>query len=326
VVAGTLLVATPGLAGGEDAVGARIRWSAPPECPDEAALRAEIERLLARPLFASDRRLSVHGEVARAPGAEARYLLRLTLAVGLGPVQERRLEDASCALVARAAAVVVALAIDAESPPPEPEPEPPAPEPVPAPSASPPAAAIADSPAPWRAARGTFEPAWEMAAVAGVDAASLPAVAAGVGLRVARDLGADRIELAGTAWPPRRVALPHLPAVGADVALYTGGLRYCRWLVGGAFDAAACGGLEAGALVASGFGAATSTSGLGRWLAPQLGLLGRARVTSRFALSLGVEGLALAFRDRFTILGAGEVYRPPPATARATIGAQLRFP
>jgi hypothetical protein len=114
--------------------------------------------------------------------------------------------------------------------------------------------------------------------------------------------------------------------VGGDVALYTGALRLCRWLVEGTIDLAPCAGFEAGALVASGVGVAAPASGIGPWLAPELDLTGVVHLGPRFALSLELDGLVVLARDRFMITSAGQVFQPPPVTGRAVVGLRVRFP
>jgi hypothetical protein len=256
------------------------------------------------------------------PGAPGRHRLRLSIALGSGAPRERRLAGGSCALVTSAAAVVLALAIDAEERPARPAPEPP--------SAAPSIDEVlpAAPPPPPRQPEGRAgrRRVWEIAAVEGIDFASLPAPAAGFGLRGALDLGADRVEIQALTWLSRRAGVPGSGSVGVDVSLHAAGLRYCRWLVGGALDLAPCAGIEGGVLRASGVGAASVSTGLGRWAAASLGLQGVLRPSPRFGVSLEVDGLALLARDRFTMLGAGTVYRPPPATIRGLLGLVVRFP
>lgn len=317
IVGGAVLVTAPGVAFADETA---IPWSAPPECPAEPALRAEIERLLGRPIDAPRRHRELSGEVTREPGASGVYRLRLSIRFGGGPARVRRIEGRSCALVTSAAAVVLALAMDAEPAPESPEPGEP---PLAAPFEDTLLALPATTPRPALPALGGR--VWEIAAVEAIDFASLPLPAVGLGLRGAVDLGADRIELQLATWLPRRAALRARPSVGADLALHAARVRYCRWITRRTFDLAPCGGLEAGVLVGSGFGAAPTT-GLGRWLAPQIGLVGVARPSPRFALSVEVDGLALLARDRFTVVGGGEVYRPPQATLRVALAAAVRFP
>jgi hypothetical protein len=323
-VIAAVILAAPGVAIAGEPVEATIQWSAPPECPDGAAVRQDVERLLARPLERAGARIRVRGEVTRDAGAAGPYRLDLTIVLGAGQPRERRLDGETCAQVTGAAAVVVALAIDDEGParraelhpasaqvqPPEPAEVPP-PDIIVTPSVAPPASSRRE---------------WDIGAIGGVDAKSLPAAAAGLGLSAAVDLGADRIELGATAWLRRRATLASLPSVGADVSLYAAVLRYCRWLVRRTVDLGTCGGIEVGALVVTGVGVLSPSSGPERWLAPQIGVLGAVRPASRLALSVAIDGLAPIFRDQFVIVGAGEVYRPPSVTVRAVLGAHARFP
>lgn len=318
-VLGVSLLAAPGVASADATT---IRWSAPPECPREPALRGEIERLLGRPIDASGRHGEVSGEVTREPSANGRYRLRLSIVLAGGQRRERRIEGGSCALVTSAAAVVIALAIDAG--PPREERDPGVPSPAPAIEEVPPETAPSPSPRP-PPPSPTSGRVWELAAIQAVDFRSLPSPSLGLGLRGAVDLGADRLELQFVTWLGRQATLKGRSEVGADVALHTAGARYCRWLVRRMLDLAPCAGIEGGAVVASGFGA-LPTTGVGRWLAPQIGLMGVVRPSPRFAVSIEVDGLAPVLRDRFTVLGGGELYRPPPTTVRAAILAQVRFP
>ena len=305
------------------AEGPALRWSAPPECPAATQLRAEIDRLLTRPQAPSRVIAEVSAQVTRDAGGP--YRLRLVITDRDGAIRERRVDGATCAEVAGAAAVILALAGDDDTPPPtEPPPSPPAPV---DPPRSPPAPVDRKHLEIEPTARPAPPPRVpEIAALASVDFASLPAPAPGFGLGLALGVGANRYELRAMAWLPERATLASRAAVGGDVALVAGALRYCRVLVDGVIDLAPCAGFEAGALLASGVGVATPTSGIGPWLAPELALVGAVHLGARFALSLEIDGLAVLARDRFVITSAGQVYQPPPVTARAAIGLHIRFP
>ncbi|MCB9611040.1 MAG: hypothetical protein H6721_02265 [Sandaracinus sp.] len=82
---------------------ADFSWSAPEECPSEAVLRGEVERLLGGPL--GDDTPDVRARVSRR-GESWRLRLRV------GTEGERRLEARTCTLLAEATALIVALAID----------------------------------------------------------------------------------------------------------------------------------------------------------------------------------------------------------------------
>ena len=78
-------------------------------------------------------------------------------------------------------------------------------------------------------------------------------------------------------------------------------------------------------MVGSGVGVQTTTSGIGPWLAPELGLGLAAHLTPRFALSLELDGLGILFRDRFVITRGGQVFEPPPVTGRVLAGFDVHF-
>jgi hypothetical protein len=298
--------------------GPSLRWSAPAECPAETQLRAEIDRLVARPGSPSRAMAEVAAEVTRDAGGP--YRLRLVITDRDGGIRERRVDGATCAEVAGAAAVILALASDDDAPPPVDPPSPPIEPPAPRRDPAPPPAEIAPATPPDLLPR-----IWDLAALGGVDFASLPAPAPGFGVGVALGVGRNRFELRAMAWLPERATLTSLADVGGDVALYAGTLRYCRSLVHGTIDLAPCAGFEAGALVASGVGVATPTSGAGPWLAPELALAGTALLGRRFALALDLDGLAILARDRFVITRGGQVFQPPKGTARAVLGLRVRF-
>ncbi len=299
-----MVVGAPGLAWADDPAGAGITWSAPPGCPGEGELRAAVARLLGRPLDRPGEALRVRGEVTREPG-DGRFHLWLSIGFGAGPPKERRLAADTCAQVTDAAGVVVALAVDDAA-------SVPIPPPAPSPSEEPPPA-----PRPQR-------PVWDLAAIGGVDVATLLGPAVGLGVGAGVDLGFGRIELRAMGWLPREAVVVGSPVAG-NVSLVAGGPRYCRWLLGPVFDLAPCGGLEAGAILGTGVGALRPSTGVGRWLAPELGLLGIVRASPRFALSLALDGLALVFRDELVVANVGVVYRPPPVTLRVAVGMHLRF-
>lgn len=82
---------------------AQVRWRAEGDCPSEEQVRAEVARLLGGAV--PENAPTVDARVERAPSV---WRLRLRV----GAEGERRLEAASCALLAEATALIVALAID----------------------------------------------------------------------------------------------------------------------------------------------------------------------------------------------------------------------
>jgi hypothetical protein len=266
---------------------------------------------------------AVDAEITR--DAVGPYHLRLVITDREGGIRERRVDGATCAEVAGAAAVILALASDDDAPAPA------APAPIPPPPITLPRStsrSVASAPpviAP--AALDVSSPrVWDVAVIGGVDFTSLPGPAPGFGVDVGLGVGANRLELRAMAWLPERATLPSRAAVGGDIALYAGALRYCRMLVQGRIDLGPCAGFEAGAFVASGVGVVTPTSASGPWLAPELALLGAAHLDPRIALTIELDGLVVLARDRFLVTAAGQVFQPPPVTARAIVGLRVRFP
>jgi hypothetical protein len=85
-------------------------WKAPKECPDEAYVRGEIERLLRRPLEAAAREpLAARARVSR--DKRGVWHMKLDTKGPAGP-GERTLEGDTCEGLGRATALIVALAID----------------------------------------------------------------------------------------------------------------------------------------------------------------------------------------------------------------------
>ena len=311
------LLAAPRAAIADDAA-PEMLWSAPPECPSLKQLRAEIDRLLARPEPPSRATVHVSAEVTRDSDDAGPYRLRLVITDREGGIRERRIDGESCAEVASAAAVVIALASDDDALPPPAPPPPVAPPTPPSEQELPPV----EPPSP----PASPPVVWDIAALGGVDFASLPAPTPGFGLGVALTQSDNRLELRAAAWLPQRATVASFSSVGGDVALYAAELRYCRTVVAGAIDLTPCAGFEAGALTASSVGVARPVSGVGPWLAPDLGLVGALHLGSHLSLSLELDGLAPLARDRFVITRAGQIFQPPSVTGRAVLGIHVRFP
>lgn len=314
-------------------------WSALPGCPREAAVRAEIERLVGHAL----------GAGADAPLHAAAWVThdqrgwRARIAItgdGDGP-REREIEGETCAQVADAAAVIVALAIDpavgssltARPPAPSSPPPPPLPRPpllLPPPAAAPPGLAVpqpalppVSRSSPGRSTSRSF--GLGIKAAGGVDLLSFSTPAIGFGVGGFLSLSRNRIELFATGWLPEVASMPRRPYVGAEVSLLVGGARYCRTLVEGTIGLAGCGGIELGAMTATSFGVTARGSGSSFWLAPGLGIVGLLNPSRRYTLSFELAGLTPSVRRSFWITGLGEVYRPPELTVRAVVGAEVTF-
>ena len=143
-------------------------------------------------------------------------------------------------------------------------------------------------------------------------------------------IGANHFELQALAWLPKHAALAGHATVGGDIGLYAGALRYCRGLLGRMLDVAPCAGLEAGALVATHVvGLSPASVSVGPWIAPELGLMGLLRASTRFVVSLEVDGLVALEQPVFQVKqGSSEmqVFQPPWGTGRVLLALRVRFP
>ena len=279
-------------------------------------MRAAVARLAGRPLRSpGGPRVPVSIEVAPSEGA---WAVRITLEhPGEAAPHERRIRGATCAEVADAAAVVVAVAL-AEGVAPRP------PAPAAAPTAivvTPPAADSAEA-APLHDAPA-LHPGLRVSG--GADFASLPAPTFGVETAAVLVFGANRVEARGSLWLPEAAPAAAGVMASARIPLYAAGARYCRALLEGAIDIGGCAGVEVGALRGSSDGVTHPATGTSPWVAPGLGVLGEWVFAPHLALALGLEGLAPLVRESFQVTGLGELYRPPPITARALFGLETRF-
>lgn len=331
------LVATPAGAQPERQA-VEFRWDAPADCPPEAEVVAELERLLGGPLAQREGpRLTAIARVRREADG---FDLRLWTVSDDGTLQ-RSIVHPQCDALAKAGALIAAMAIDpsvlermaegteaaevaAEAktvadpePVPEPTPEPaPKVEPPPEPEKEP----IVKPEPKRRTVRGALRIA------AGVSYGDLPG--AGALLRVTPALlwPRARLELEASYGPVRKARFDDDPQRGADLQLATAGLRGCAVLRARKLEFPLCAGVELGAIYGRGVGYAVSREG--RLLlaslsaAPAIFYVPHPRV----AVGALVEGAVHVARPRFTVEGAGEVYRAAPASVRALAAIELRFP
>lgn len=331
--------------------GVELRWDAPAACPDESALRQQVEAILGAPLDAArPRPLSVIA-VVRDDGTTRS--LRIFTVTGDG-MHERALRyDRDCALLTRAAAVLIAITIDPTSlgrldpaalallePTSTPEPPPTtatsgaasAPEPAPVREPASVTAPVHEPPptrAP-RAAASPVRPPWRprgaLRVFAGVALGEMPAVGGGLGGAAALVFRHLRLELAVSLWPARRARISGTEA-GADFLLWTLGPRVCgvvhphRLL-----EVPLCLGLEAGRIRVTGVRLADDRSDRAAWVAAVLAPSLVVAPLRRLALWFAPELLVPATRTIFTVEEAGPIWRAQPVAGRLTLGVELRFP
>ena len=252
-----------------------LRWTAPPQCPSQAEVRARVDHYLGAE--ASSDPVVVDAEVIDV--GEEGWRLTLTTTDEDGSLT-RTVVDTDCDGLAETTAVLTALAVSPNGP--ESEPVPPR-EPVPLPEPSvvlvpppesepePVPSEVAAEPEPpvdrGSSPRPRTPLRWGVRAAAGVGLGWLP-VGADVGLAVS--LGARRwaVEVEGMLGTPRDARLDRLPTVGADLLGWSvagrgcGVLSVARWL-----DAPLCAGIEGGLVQASPVGLEDSTDAARPWVA-----------------------------------------------------------
>jgi hypothetical protein len=328
------LVGAPAGAAPPERPAVEFRWDAPSDCPPEAEVVAELERLLGGPLAQrTGPRLTAIARVRREADG---FDLRLWTVSDDGTLQ-RSIVHAQCDALAKAGALIAAMAIDpsvlermaegteaaevaaeaktvAE---PEPVPEPaPKVEPQPEPKALP----VVKAEPKRRNVRGALRVA------AGISYGDLPG--AGALLRVTPALlwPRARLELEASYGPVREGRFDGAPDRGADLQLATAGLRGCAVLRARKLEFPLCAGFEIGAMYGRGVGYEVSREGRLLFASLSAGPAIFYVPHPRVAIGALVEGAVHVARPRFIVEGAGEVYRAKPASVRALAAIELRFP
>lgn len=336
-----------------------LTWQAPAECPDEAFVRNEIDRLLAEgPPPAAQ--IEAHAVVSRI--GERRWRVHIET-IRDGVAGERSIEAASCRPLAEATALIVVLAIDpsrvrppdegsaASSSLPGPSPGPPArargapfspspPEPPARPSPSAhatiaPAHAPTPSGATPLARRRTMPVHWDVFAAVGGDIGTLPGPAIGAALTAGVLVGPVRLEAYGAHWFGRATGQAQIAegqttaSYGGTISLSNAGTAGCFGLGFGRFEVAPCLGIEFGQLHGVG-SSSIETPGPndGLWVAVVGALHGMLRVAGPLWVGLRIQGVVPLIRDRF-VANINEqtllVFRPFPVEGRGFLGPELRF-
>lgn len=296
----------------------QIEWEAPPECPNAEDIKAHAERLLGQPLGAP----RAQQVVARATvhrNEAGNWELRLSLTSN-DRVAEDTLIAKQCTALGDATALKVALAIDpvataraiemaaVET---KPKRAPPSPEPVHAP----------ESAAPPSAAPGSFG----LRLTAGAGLGLLPSAAGGAALAFWLQRSAWRAELAGQGFWGGAARYEQLPAVGAQLQLFSAVARGCPVARAGELEFPICLGLELGAMRGEGFGVERTDTAHSWWGAVVLGPALRAPVSQALSFWLEADGAFAFLRPGFSVRNLGTLYSPGPGSARIWAGGEIRF-
>ncbi len=296
-VVAVIVIAAAAPAAAEPELG--MAWSAPAGCPDEATMRARIEQRLGGSL----------DDVAidRIAIAIERDGAALVARVDLGEPEPRTLTSASCDELADAVAVIVARVAAKRI----------AARPRVAVASAPPPAVVARAPEPSAPARWSFGA--RLASVSGIGA--LPGVGLGGELDAFVRRGPLAAELGVTRWAgasARDSIMTDEVSVGLSAAALRLGWRapvpVALWMVG-----------EVGTMTAVGTTLYDDRELSGRWLALGAGIGVDWNVWRWLGLVGTFEVLDTVDRTRFQTADGTTVYEPHRASARISLGAEVRW-
>lgn len=311
-----------------------LSWEAPPLCPDEQTVRAQIASLIGD----TDVAEPVHITARIAPTAAHGWRASLSTETRGAP-GTRTLDAASCPELADAVAVILAwmidpamrartappapvsgLAVAAAAPPSTPPPT------APAPQAPPetPRVATNEQPPPPRASQPR---AWRVRVALGArgDLGPLPSFAVGPAARVSIVRGRWRVFVHGSWRPSQRYELTASPSTGGDFDLWTAGAGACLRWPSRPVTPTVCAGLEAGALSGAGFGVTRPGTDREPWIAASAGAGIELPVASWLAFTARASALVPFVRPRFVIENVGEVFQPSPVGLLTEIDAEVIF-
>ncbi len=188
------------------------------------------------------------------------------------PTRVREIHGATCSAIADATALILALMIDpaaaAAAPPPEVKGSPAGASRSPAGASRSPPGASRSPPEPTGSPTPT---SFRVTALAGLDTASLPGLAATLGLHGSFVHGAQRFEIGLAYHPSVKGTVAARPGTGGEVDLLAGSAATCRHFTAGLIEAGPCLGFEVGRLHASGFGVSDPGEGSTLWAAALAG-------------------------------------------------------
>jgi hypothetical protein len=291
----------------------RFAWTAPSGCPDKAGVLARVGELVGPAARAEDD-LWFEADVTPLESGRWRAVLKSGWS---GASTERRFESASCANIASATAFIIAMSLDpagvAERATREPSP-----------------ARVPDAvePGPEKAApvvspreESSFHLALGPRTTG--DVGSLPKASLGAGGGLALWRGPWLVSASGQAWLPRQTA-GNVYGAGGEIGLVTGELRGCASIARTSTRIDLCAGAEGGTSEGVGTGVSQPLKARGLWLAALAGIALRPSASGPFGAWVGFDvGVPLTI-PTYVIDGIGEVHRPSPVFARASMGVEFR--
>lgn len=303
-----------------------MRWNAPDDCPDDAALMQAVEGLLGQALMSQEQQLAISINVLGGSGG---YSAKLSFKGPQGSL-DRFLEHPDCSKLAEAVALLTALAIDPErvsahqaqagstEQGPQPDlvtPKPVAPEPSEPPPTPPPAPRNAPREASPRLA--AQDPAYSvtLGAAGIVGVGSLPSATPGVSVDLALRRQRFRAAVIGRYWLTSSAQVSGLRTNSIELSLATAGLRACVLPFLGDVSLLACAGADVGGMTGSGEGVDNARTRRDLFAAAE-GSLALSYTRSRLAPFAGVGGSVSLVRPRFGISRdrtPEETFRPSQA-------------
>ncbi len=325
-LAATMLLSAPAQAAPDERIA--LTWTAPAECPAADAVRAEVDRLLGPSSARPPAPIPVAAAVSR--DGEGAWHVHLETP-GEGAPRVREIHGATCSAIADATALILAFMIDpaaaAAAPPSDPARLPVEVRRSPVEVKGAPVE-VKGTPAEMKGTpaevKGT-PTSFRVAALAGLDTASLPGLAATLGLQGSFVYGRQRFALGITLLPSRAAISTTRPTAGGDVDLLTGSAGTCTHFGGGMVEVGPCVGFEIGRLHASGTGVSSPGEGSTLWAAVEGGGVFSLRVFSQLAIVLRLGAAVPLLRPRFVLENVGPVFRPPAVTARGESGVEIVF-
>lgn len=262
-----------------------LRWQAPPECPQQR----DAERAIARELDGDAMTGALRADVVleRVDAEHWRALLRLHGALEA----ERDLEGDACSALADTSAWLIADALRSLPP------------------------SAADAPA-------TALP-WELGLGLRFDSGTLPHPAPGLGVRVARALGALHVALEPRVLLPNALLLP--AAISGSVISAELALSGCYAFMLAGVALGPCVGVVPGMLWAHTRGFANARSASGPSLALEAGAAVSFAISARFDVRVELGAARPVWFPRFTLAPLGVVHQPDPVIARGSAGMVLHF-
>jgi hypothetical protein len=309
----------------------RLSWNAPGECPSQATVVAEIERLLGSAGAQQEPPLEVSAHVDRldVPGAAPVWRVRIQAGWPGGTPHTRELRAPRCGVLAGASALVVAMMIEplvggaepadlGERPLPPPAVLSPPPVVVPP---RPPVPPPADAPKPDAEPEGRFV----VAAHAGGVVGALPGVAFGFGGDIGVVVSRFRVDLGMVHYLATDATLPDAPDRGASVTLTTARLSAAFLPLLDPVEVGPRVGIEVGSITAEGFGVGAPGQGGSAWIAPFLGVVGAYRIGRYFAVRVDVAFAYATIRPSFVLEPQGPVYEVGGPVGFLAGAAEARF-